>query len=76
MATKAEIIEDLEWLGVDFDPYALKAELETLLLEAIEPTPEPEPEGQPRRTARSFKEERSGLCRQCGKPADHKHIGV
>ena len=70
MATKQEIIDELVARGIDHDPKDLKADLEDLL----DAPGEPVDEG-PRRTAESH-EDVTGLCRQCNKPADHKHIGV
>jgi hypothetical protein len=79
MATKRDIQEELDTLGVDYSGSATKAELEALLAELFdEPAAEISDETGTvvsSGIATSF-EDVTGICRQCNKPADHLHQGV
>ncbi len=79
MPTKREIQQDLDMFGIEYPGSATKTELEALLADALtaaagDITTEDDtaPSGG---AAVSFKDV-TGLCRQCGKPADHLHQGV
>jgi len=71
MATVKQLKTQLDDAGIEYPADARKYELESLL----DADPGPVPEEVPGETARSY-EDVSGLCRQCGKLADHKHFGV
>lgn len=67
MATKAQIIAELDRLGVEYDPAATKTDLVELLDELTEPEDEIE-----------RREAAAPQCRQCGRSRldGHVHIGV
>ena len=81
MATKKELQEELDQLGIMYPRRATKSELEMLLaMNAVSATPidyvpDDEPEDDGGEVAQSFTGP-TGLCTQCKRPADHKHKGV
>ena len=79
MATKSDLQDQLNALVGWYPRSATKAELQYLLDEAeadqVEPLEETVTSASGGASAASF-EDVTGLCRQCGKPADHLHQGV
>ena len=75
MGYKDELRYRLDELGIEYRKKDTVARLEVLLQSDPGPVPEEPAKDPERRTARSF-EDVTGLCRQCNRPADHKHIGV
>lgn len=67
MATKAQLLAELERLGVDYDPTATKAELVELLDELADPDDEI-----------TRREAAAPRCVQCGRSRldGHVHTGV
>lgn len=90
MVTKKDLQAELDELGIEWDAGEVKADLLDKLAdyqESLATAEEIDGSGYARSvavtddadtgtgTAESF-EDVTGLCRQCGKPADHTHIGV
>jgi len=69
MATKKDIIAELDVLEVDYDPNDLKTDLQDLLDVALAEVDTEASDAAPTVGP-------TGLCRQCNKPADHIHAGV
>lgn len=82
MVTKTDLQDELNSLGVWYPRKATKADLEALLAEANPTTSAAVPDDVYIGDAIVADDPRpltvgpTGLCLQCNKPADHKHVGV